>query len=93
MLLMFQSRVKEDSSVSFNPVVVKLPGEVVDPSDVCLVQSTFNNLNINQESKLMATLDYALNNWNESLEAVSRRMPILRQLDVSCCCYLKMKYE
>ena len=58
--------------MAFNPVRVKLPGEVVDPSDICVVQSNFKNLNISEEQKLMAILDSALNYWNESLEAVSR---------------------
>lgn len=54
-----------------NPTHVKRPQDVIDPADVCQVKSSFPNLNIRREQKLLDELDAAVNYWNGSLERVS----------------------
>lgn len=62
-------KVEEVAVYSQNPALVKQPQDVISPGDVCLVRSTFPNLNLQREQKLMDLLDTAINYWNDSLHA------------------------
>jgi len=67
-----------------NPVSVKKPQDVCNPADICQVRSSFPNLNLHREQKLMAQLDAAVNYWNSSLEKVSIKWFCFKQV----CVYL-----
>ncbi|XP_034247765.1 uncharacterized protein LOC117649270 [Thrips palmi] len=62
------TKVNDVKAYCTNPASVRKPQDVCDPADFCQVRSSFPNLNLHREQKLMDLLEEAVNFWNSSLE-------------------------